>query len=450
MVTVKSFRGTRYNSQLIENLRLVIAPPYDVISEEEQDYYYRLYKYNVIRLILGKEQMGDDEYNNKYTRAAGYLSSWRQEGILIDDVRPSIYLYEQTFKDDEGKERVRLAFFCLVKLEEYNQGNILAHEATKKEPKIDRLNLLRATRANLSPILGLYPDENREVEELLRAEMQKRPREKVVDKDGIQHRIWVVSKKNFIERIQSLMSKRFVLIADGHHRYETALLYRKEMREADGSESRGERPFDYVLMCLTNMDSEGIAILPTHRLLHRDLGRDVNIKDVVEELSNYFDVIKDKVNLNSPKRAEEAIRAKMRDLSKKGPSFAMVSPPNHIYYAILKPEVDPSILVETDVFSPEVKRLDVTLVDYYVISQLWVGNPQVELEDDEKFYTHSIRETLNCIKERKACVAFLLNPPSISDIKRVVKQGELMPPKSTYFYPKVPSGLVMRDMSLER
>lgn len=446
MIVVKPFRGTRYNNQLIEDMRLVVAPPYDVISPEQQEMYYQTHPFNVIRLILGKETPADDEYNNKYTRALSYLKSWKRDGILVDDMQRSIYFYEQEFMAPDGKIYARRGFFALVKLHEYNTKKIFAHEHTRSKPKADRLQLLRTTKSNLSPIFVVYPDKQKQIESVYQEVMQAKPWLKIVDQDGITHRLWVVNKKGLIEKIKTLMSDKQLIIADGHHRYETALNYQREMQEVTGKRD-GEQPFDYIMMFLTSLDSEGLVILPTHRILHKEFGADVNIVEVIEELSEYFDTKEAKVKLNEPEQTAKKITSTLAELGAKRLSYAMLLPGNRIIYLSLKPRIKIDELIEDDM-SKELKELDVVVLHRFIISQIWIGNPEVDIEDDELIYTHDIHKVISQIRSKDACASFILNPPSMEKIKKLVLNGELMPPKTTYFYPKLLSGLVVRDMSL--
>ncbi|MCD6385380.1 DUF1015 domain-containing protein [Candidatus Sumerlaeota bacterium] len=446
MVAVKPFRGTRYNLQLIEDPGLVMAPPYDIITPEVQEYCYNLHPFNVIRLIQGKEFPGDDEYNNKYTRAASYLNSWKRDGILVDDMKRSIYFYEQEFTGLDGQRRTRRGFFALVKLEEYKSRKIFAHETTQAKPKADRLKLMRTTRSNLCPIFVLYPDAKNESEEIFDQVMNTRPWQEFYDKDGVQHKLWVVSKKKIIERICTFMSDKKLIIADGHHRYETALNYQREMREITGL-TDGEQPFDYIMMFLSSLDSEGLVILPTHRILQPELNRDVNIPEVLEELSRHFEITEKKRKFSDPDALSKEINETLETIGAKRMAFAMLLPGNRLFYLVLKPDVDVDELIDDDV-SKDLKSLDVVVLHRYIIAQVWIGNPEVEIEDDDLTYTCDLKEVINQVRSRRACAGFVLCPPKLSTIKKIVLKGELMPPKSTYFHPKIISGLVMRDMTL--
>ncbi len=445
MVEIKPFRGTRYNVQLIEEPRLVMAPPYDVITPEQQESLYHCHPNNIVRLILGKEEDNDDEYNNKYTRAVSLLNSWKRDGILVDDMHPSLYFYEQEFQGSDGKIYKRHGFFALVKLQDYKRGKISAHEHTRSKPKADRLKLIRTTRANLSPVFVLYPDSKKETEKIFDNVIKGRLWQKFTDDDGITHKLWVVSNKSIVEQTIKMMRRKQLIIADGHHRYETALKYRDEMREVAGNQNENY-PYDYVMMFLTSIDSEGLVILPTHRILERELGNEVNIGEMFEELQEYFEVKEEKVKLSEPQKAASEITSKLAAFGEKTVAFAMLMPGNKVYYLKLKQGTDLDELIE-DEMSDDLKELDVVILHHYIISQVWIGNPEVDVEEDEIIYTHDIYKVFEQIRSRKAAAAFILNPPDMKKIKKIVLNGELMPPKTTYFHPKIISGLVIRDMN---
>ncbi len=448
MAIIKPFRGIKYNIQLFSDLRLVTSPPYDVITKERRDYYFKLNDYNVIRLILDKDMPGDDEYNNKYTRAASYLKSWKRDGILVDDLRPNLYFYEQEFTGPAGQKLTRQGFFALVKLEDYKAKKIFPHEKTKSAPKEDRLKLLRSTYCNLCSVFVLYSDPQKETEAVFN-EVKKSYKYwgKFTDDENVTHTLWTVGKKDIIERMCKFMSDKQLIIADGHHRYETALRYQKEMCEITGK-TDGEQPFDYITMYLTSMESEGLVILPTHRMLHQDLCRDVNIADVLDELAVNLQLIDTKVKFTDVNNAAREITMKLEELGKKNVAFALLLPNSRVIYLVLKPEVNLDELIDNDNFSQELKKLDVVILHHYILPQVWIGNPEVEIEDDDISYTHDVKEAIAQLRARKAGAAIILNPPNLENIKKIVLNGELMPPKTTYFYPKVVTGLVMRDMSI--
>ncbi|MGC8840606.1 MAG: DUF1015 domain-containing protein [Candidatus Sumerlaeaceae bacterium] len=448
MADILPFRGTRYNNQLIPDLSLVISPPYDVISKEMQDALYQRHPNNVVRLILTKDE-DDDNFSDKYTRAANYLRTWRSEGILIEDHQPSLYLYEQQFKMADGRTKTRRGFFALVKLQDYQEGGIRAHEHTFAGPKADRFKLLKATKANLSPIFLIYNDPEKSVSSLIEERMDStRPWASITDEDGVVHRLWVVSKKDFITAVRENMAPKELFIADGHHRYETALAYRDFMRSETGLKD-GKQSFDYTMVYLSHAEQDGLVILPTHRALSRTLMADVNLKESLEELADHFNVTSEKVDLAKGKSVAKNITDKVAKLGAKRTAFAMIEASGKVYYLQLKENVEPAELIDSDEIPDAVKRLDVSILHQFIINRVFIGNPDFELEEDDCFYVRDVSKLFEMLKSKKAVVGFVMNPTPMSQVLEIVAAGIKMPHKSTYFHPKLADGLVMRDMSLE-
>ncbi|MDD2620230.1 MAG: DUF1015 domain-containing protein, partial [Syntrophomonadaceae bacterium] len=261
MANILPFRGLGYNQEKISILASVVTPPYDVIDESAQARYYAEHPANIIRLELGLMFPQDTNSNNRYTRATQYLEKWLEDETLIPDEKPSLYFYQQEF-DFRGEKVIRNGFVCGLKVEPYESGNILPHEETLSKPKADRLQLMRATRSNFSSIFGLYNDEEKSIENIFLAEIKERqPDINVLDEANEIHRIWVINNIQSIERIMNILAPKPIYIADGHHRYETALEYCNEMRE------QGNDGYDYVMTTMVNIHDEGLVVLPTHRLV---------------------------------------------------------------------------------------------------------------------------------------------------------------------------------------
>lgn len=448
MAEILPFIGTRYNSQLIGNLGAVVAPPYDVIPPEFQDELYRRHANNVVRLILPKEEVSDGSFSDKYTRAANTLKTWRRDGILIEDEKPSIYLYEQEFKLPTGEVRRRRGFFALVKLEDYESGTIKAHEQTFAGPKADRLKLIRATHANLSPIFVIFNDVKRAVLGSIEERMKDhRAWEEVVDDDGVIHRLWVVQKKEFVMKLRDTMKDMRLFIADGHHRYETALNFRNEMRDATGRRD-GKQPFDYMMMYCTCAEQDGLVILPTHRVLTRQLMADVNLEDALEELAENFDHEDGKADLANPDDAKRVLE-KVEKLGTKAPSFGMVFPSGKVRYLTLKRGTKPVELIDDDDLPDAVKELDVTILHHYIMNQVMIGNPEFEVDDDDCLYVRDVKRAFDLLKSKKGALAIIMNATPMEQVMKIVSEGIKMPHKSTYFHPKIISGLVIRNMDCE-
>ncbi|GAB4315230.1 MAG: DUF1015 domain-containing protein [Candidatus Sumerlaeia bacterium] len=446
MTLILPFKGTRFNSRLIEDLSPVLAPPYDVISPEYREELYQRHPNNVVRLILSKESPEDDEYNNKYLRAGCLFQGWKRDGVLVEEDHKAIYLYEQEFSLPDGRICRRKGFFALVKLEEYASGKVRAHEKTIAETKNDRLNLLQATQCNFSGIFMLYSDSDGKVNEVLESVRKRRTWEEVRSDDGIIHRLWVIKRAEPIRALMDSLKPKDLFIADGHHRYETALAYRDEKRKVTGR-TDGKQPFDYVMAFLCAFEEEGLVILPTHRVINTELETDLTQEELKETLAESFDLKPFKTDLSAPEKAVEKIFAELARLKKSDEDcgMVMVLPKGDAYAMKLKPDVSVDDLIEDDIH-PAIKGLNLTILHHYIINQVWVGNPDIELEKDDIFYERDPGRALKLLQDKRGAAAFFLDPLSPRKVKEIMETGELLPPKSTFFYPKIITGLVMRDL----
>lgn len=450
MAEILPFIGMRYNSQLIGNLSKVVAPPYDLISPELQSELHERHPNNAVRLELGKDDSEEesDGFSNRYTRAANTLGTWRSDGILIEDERPSVYLYEQEFTVRDGSRIKRRGFIALAKLEEFKSGRVRPHAQTFSGPKADRLKLMRATHANFSAIFMAYEDPEHKVQELLASKMADRAWEEVTDDDGTVHRLWVVQKKDFLIELRELMKEKELLIADGHHRYETALAYRDEQR-ANGGKADGKQPFDYVMMYMTELEQDGLLCLPTHRAMSREFVKEVDLKEAMEELKENFDLQKEQVDLENTDSEASRVLGKLAELGNKRPAIAMVLGNGSGFYLSLQENVDPVDLIDDEEVPDEVKGIDVTILHHHIINYVMMGNPEFELEEGDCLYLKDATKALELLKMKKAALVFLLNPIPHKKLITILKAGLRLPHKSTYFYPKLVTGLVVRRMDGE-
>lgn len=446
MARVLPFVGTRYNSQMVDISR-VVSPPYDVIDADLQEKLYEREAHNIVRVILGKQQREDDDYNNKYQRAASYLREWSGEGVLLNDSEKCFYVYRQQFTIPGGQELTRTGFFAAIRLEDPEKGNIRGHEHTFEGPKADRLNLTRATACNLGPIFCLYSEPERQTDEILAQASQGKPVYDFQADDGVRHSLWLLTDKPLVKRLSSLLQGNEFFIADGHHRYETAVRYAKEMSRLTGR-TKGECPsYTYTLAFLTNCEAPGLQILPTHRLLSQELGEDVEREELLEDLQEYFKVRE--IKFDPRKAAQEGPRllAEIEALRDKGTAFCLALPDG--LALVLELRKDKSILEVMPEDKPEeVNRLDVSILHDYLISQLWVGNPEIELDDSDVFYVKDPAEAVAALCAPRHCsAAILMNPPRMDQVREIAGLGLRMPHKTTYFYPKLLTGLVLRDLN---
>jgi len=445
MAEVLPFLGTRYDSRMVGGLGSVICPPYDVITPELQDALYSRHKNNFVRVELAKELATDDEYNNRYERAAHAFLEWKRESVLLTDEDSSYYLLEQEF-EALGQVRRRRGFFAAVKLDDGPDSKIRAHEQTFPGPKADRLKLLRATQVNLSPVFVLCADRERRVVDCLAERMALPPLEEFVDTEGVKTRLWIVQAPLETQQLQEAMREEDLLIADGHHRYETALNYQAEMRKALGNRHKN-MPFDFAMMLVTSIQDEGLVILPTHRALQPDLGADVDLDEVVGDLGRCFEIRRIKVNLDQPREAARQLIEQIAPEGVRQVRLGMVLPNWTAYILTLRPELDlADVMVDGDPH-PAVRGLDVSILHQFVIKQIWIGNPEMDLDEADVAYSRDAAVVLERLKRRRACVAFLVNAPRIEQVQEIAAAGLRMPHKSTFFYPKIPSGVVMREIS---
>lgn len=435
MAEVVPFRGVLYNPELIQNFADVVTPPYDVISPEEQDGFYQRHPNNVIRLILGKAHPGDNGHQNVHQRAAEYFKQWMVDKVLVQDEHPALYLTSAEFCI--GSETiVRYGMISAVRLEPFEKGIVLPHERTFSKVKSERLRLMKACHTNFSPIFGLYSDNNGVLARLLDATKSALPDMDLVDGKGIHHRLWRISHDETLAHVTASLHDRPIYIADGHHRYETALNY-KEYLQANSDHFPPNHPANFVMMSLSSLEDPGMIIFPAHRL----------VKDVPEEaLSNllvqsaeYFEIQSFSTQIDLAAALAEADAALAANTHQNAICL-FAKPYTAIHVLVLKTGV-----MEKR-FGNELPKalldLDVTVLTRLMMMEL-LGFDQARLDDDSKIgYRTTSRDAVNVVLEGDADLAFILNPTKIEQVQRVAEQGLMMPRKSTYFYPKVLSGQV--------
>ena len=443
MAIISPFRGYLYNKEKIKNMELVVAPPYDVINAEQQAYYYQKHPLNIIRLILGKEEPGDNETNNKYNRAANFLSTWQKDITLVRVPRPAIYFYVQDFKLPSGESRRRKGFICLFKLEEFSSGVILPHERTLSKPKVDRLNLTLACRAHFNPIFSLYSDPMLTIERRIDALEEKPAYLDITDEQGVGQKLWVVDNPDVINEMKTVLQDKKILIADGHHRYETALNYRKIMQDKYPG-STGAEPFNYTLMYFTNMDDAGLVILPTHRLL-KNINFSVN--EFLPKAQEYFDIQALPFTPEIEEQEREKVLAAMKKEAKERYVVGMVTQKQDRYFFLRLKDFNLLDKVIQKQGSQALRHLDANIMELLIFNNLLgisCSDPQWE---EHIMFVHTAREVVDLVKTARCEVAFLVNPTRIEQVRDVVAQGEIMPQKSTYFSPKLLSGLVVNPIN---
>jgi uncharacterized protein (DUF1015 family) len=433
MADIRAFRASRYDLGRVGALSDVIAPPYDVIDPALQQALYDRSPYNVIRLILNKETPQDTETDNRYTRAARCLRDWQADGILAQDSARSLYVYHQDF-EVEGRRFTRKGFLARVRLEPFGQGRIYAHEETLSGPKADRLKLFHATHMNLSPVFGLFPDEGGAVQKALDDVAGKALPLEATDHLGVVSRLWPVSDQRALSTVTGLMGPKPVFIADGHHRYETGLRYLEE-RTGAGEVRDEEAAANFILMMLVSMGDPGLSILPTHRLVSGlpDLTAD-RLRGLLGE---HFEVEITGHGNDGAQAAWEQIEA---DGGQDLLGFGTVA--DGVWQTARFKSRGLMAQLARD-HSPAWQGLAVSILHVAVLNNLLAKGlnaaPQCR-------YVHLLREVTEATAGRQCQLAALVPPATMGHVERIAGNLEKMPPKSTYFYPKLLSGLVFNSL----
>lgn len=428
MPRVISFRGIRYNPEKIDDLAAVVTPPYDVIDSAAQKKYYEKSPYNVIRLEFGYQFPEDNEKNNRYTRAAHDYNKWLENEVLVRESKPAFYLYEQEFSLGAVNYK-RTGFFARVQLEEFFKGGILPHEETLVNPKADRFALMSACAANFSPIFAFYVDPELTLDqEFDRIKNSQQPEIALTDEVGEKHRIWVIDDPQLQEKVDSVFKQKELYIADGHHRYETALeFYRKN--------SEKYKAAGYILMYLVNACDPGLVILPTHRIVHSLPSFDPS--NLLTGLEKFFVVEK----LSETAKLDVVLK-EQQEAGKT--AFVMGTREPAFYLLVLK---NPAKMRE---LSPGRSAawcsLDAAVLQTLIFQELLGLTPDSIAKQENIKYTRDTEAALDALSQ-DAQLVFLLNPTKISQIMAVASAGDKMPQKSTYFYPKLLTGLVINDLN---
>src|SRR5579862_1539678 len=434
MAHIEPFRALRYDPTRV-SIPQVVTQPYDKITPEMQNGYYAASPHNLVRVILGKEHASDHHSENRYTRATQAFKEWRQQCIFLQDDQPSLYLYVQRFTAPGGStEMERRGIIALGRIEDYSAGVIFRHEQTLAKPKADRLNLLRATRAHFGQLFMLYSDPAAEIDALLQP--TGNPDLETKDEYGVSHRVWKISDPTLVKQVQTRMRDKKLIIADGHHRYETALNYRNERRAAAGdpgpSPNAAPAPYELVMMTLVNMDSPGLVILPTHRVVH---GLPAFSAEAFRQAASpYFSV--DEVD-----PSVDAGRAKviLREAGRMGTALLAVAA-DRVFL------LDRAKLVPPEIFagwSLRQQALDVVQLHKCLLEGV-LGISEEAIRDQKNVrYIRDIDEAMAQVRSGAANVAFLMNPARMSQVRDIAFAGEVLPQKSTDFYPKLLTGLTI-------
>jgi uncharacterized protein (DUF1015 family) len=441
MAIVKPFRALRYDFKSIKTaMSEIVCPPYDIIDAKMQQELYDKSPYNVVRVELSKQTDSDKPGNDRYSRAAETLASWQRDGVLKQDSKAAFYLYEQTFDIASGgasrsKVVSRRGIFGAIKLEPFGTGSVLPHEETFGGPKADRLKLMQSCSAMLSPVFGLIPDENDVLSGLLKKGTSKKPEFEITEANGVANKLWAITDKEWARVLRDELASRNVYIADGHHRYETACNYRDERRKADNDpEGKLDKDYNYGLMMCVPMSDTGLYILPTHRLIQEaaGIGKDSFLKDAAALFDQRDATEKDLLAIAE----EETGPVKFGVIFKDGSRKVLAA----------KPAVAEAMKKSAPQKSDAWRRLDVSMLQELVLKGMLKLSEEKVLRKEGLSYTPDTRQAIAKVTagDSRYAMGFVLRPTGIQQV--VDMKGEKMPQKSTYFYPKLLTGLVIRKL----
>lgn len=424
MANVKPFCGLRYDTSIVGDLSKVTAPPYDIISESEQDALIASHKNNIINLELGKIYENDTEENNRYTRAKEHLCDWISSGAMKFEEEPAYYIYEEIFTVS-GEEKHLRGIISAVELVPFSEKIVLPHEETLSKAKADRFSLMSETHANFSPIYFLYMDEKKTVNNIMSEVCKSAPDESFKTADGIVHNVWVLTDKKLCAEIEESFKDKQLFIADGHHRYETALNFSKTLPDNEGAK--------YVMAFSVEMDDPGLVVLPTHRIVKNldSFPED----EVIEKLKKYFSV--EKITSQNIVDDAEEILAKNLEVS----SYVFYTGKDYFYFLSLTDNDAMAKLLPEK--SSAYCGLDVSVLHTLILDNVFGIDMENMANQKNLVYTKFAEEAVSSVKNNSADCSFLLNGTKVRQIKEVSLNNEKMPQKSTYFYPKLITGVVV-------
>ena len=439
MADVRPFRGLRYNPAITHHLDDVLSPPFDVVSPAEQEALHQRSRHNVLHLELGERQATDTDQDNWYGRARALLHGWLQEQALVREPQPAFYLSRHSFRSD-GRDYQRWELYAQVRLEEWDRKVVLPHEFTLPGAKVDRLHLLRAVQTNVSPIYSLYPDPSGAIGRLLEAQTQQTPVATVTGWRDTAFTVWAVTDPAVTGPISAALKDTRLYIADGHHRYETALNYRNERRAAGGGSA--DEAYNFVMMGLTSASDPGLVVLPIHRMV-RNLSA-TGVQTLLRSVQREWDV--QYVPLRPAHLATDlpALLAQVGEGATQTPRFAIYG--LEWGTALLIQPKDPAALLARlpATMAAPLRTLDISLLHEVVLhGYLGIGRDAADVER-ALLFSHEPAETVAAVESGTAQFAILINPTRVQQLVDVADAGEKMPQKSTFFFPKLPTGLVLR------
>jgi len=423
MPEIQPFRAIRYNPETAGDAAKLICPPYDVISSELQQQLNDSSPFNAVRLELPVEA-------DPYAASAGRLHDWLQNGELLRDTEPALYPYSQTFTDQAGNTHNRCGFFAAMRLHEFAERKVLPHERTLSGPKADRLNLFRKTRTNISSIFGLYADDEGEADRIVSAYTDAN--EPLVDAvfQGVRNRLWRIVDPELVAGIQQALAQRTVYIADGHHRYETGLNYRRERAE-ENPEHSGNEPYNFILVYLNNIYDKGLVVFPIHRLVHSL--EDFDASRLRERLEEHFAV----TELDG--RAE--LKAYLEAASSSY-AYGVVSAGSVLGITL---KSDPTGMLDSGI-APALQQLGLVVLHEVVLNRLLGIGQEAMAKQTNLVYVKDDGDVFDAVASGRVQAGFVVKPATVGQVLAVSESGGVMPQKSTFFYPKIMTGLVFNPL----
>lgn len=428
---LKSFKSFLYNPSRVSDLSQVVTPPYDVIHPKMQLELYDRSDYNFVRVDLAKEE-GD----KRYRVAAATFKQWVADQVFLRDEKPAFYFHHQTFVLPDGRKVTRKGFFGVRRVEDATEGGVKPHERTLEGPKADRLKLTKALQCNMSPIFSLYSDPEKVIDSLVDDFVSKSPIFDFTAHDGQRHQLWRVNDPEVNQKVSEFLNDQAVFIADGHHRYETALNYRNECR-GKNPPGTGSEPFNYVLMYLSNRNDEGLVILPIHRALHN---LNINLSDVLTKLEGHFKISKQSSLSN------EELLANLQIAGRGSHAMMLISKDPEESY-LIQIEKDSWLKTKTaQGLDESLRGLDVSVLHNLIFEEILGISKEAQANQENVIYWKDTKRAIDETRQGNCEVTFLLNPTHVEDMEAVANAGQKMPQKSTFFYPKILSGLVINPL----
>jgi uncharacterized protein (DUF1015 family) len=440
---IAPFRGLHYNPAKVPNLTEVVTPPYDVIKPAEREAFAARHPYNMVHLILPQPRPGDDRLQNRYTRAAARFRQWEQDQVLVRDPDPAFYYWETDFQHGE-RTWTRAGLAALVRLEPLQGGAIKPHEQTFSAAKADRLELLTQAQANFSLIFSLFPDPADRVVSLLQGGRPGAPMLDFTDTLGYAQRLFRVTDPEAVAGVHRAVKDMLLFIADGHHRYETSLNYQKLMKKRYPQASP-QAPFNYTLMYLSNMFDPDLLILMAHRMLGGPRLKRLEESGVMGRLKEYFEVVALPAAHEFGEAYEDFLQQALAEVPAKQSAFILLGFGRKAWRLVLRPGVRQSLLARQ--MHPALAQLDVAVLNYLIFEKILGLDAQAQDDQETCKYSSKISEVVDAVTHGEARLAFLLNPTRIEQVQEVASAGLIMPRKSTYFYPKVMTGLILNPIN---